>query len=76
MSTWDTINTTNQHASRDELDLWMPDSKSFGVGGKMRQTSARKMSCPNKSASGNHFGQKDPHPPAVDDRSACSPTSR
>ena len=36
------------------------DSTSFGVGGKMRQTSARKMRCPNKSASGNRLGQNDP----------------
>ena len=46
----------------------MPDSKSFGVGGKMPQTSARRMRCPNKSASGNRLGQNDPHPPAIDDK--------
>ncbi len=46
----------------------MPDSKNFGVAGKTRQTSARKMRCPNKSASGNHLDQNDPHLPAVDDR--------
>ncbi|MGC2280183.1 MAG: hypothetical protein WA603_09215, partial [Candidatus Acidiferrales bacterium] len=55
-------------ANQDELDSWMPDSKSFGVAGKMRQTSARRMRCPNKSASGNHLGQSDPHPPGVDDK--------
>jgi hypothetical protein len=62
---------TNQNAILAELDSWMPDSRSFGVVGKMRQTSARKMKCPNKSASGNHLGQNDPHPPEVDDRSPC-----
>jgi len=46
----------------------MPDSKSFGVGGKMPQTSARRMRCPNKSASGNRLSQNDPHPPAIDDK--------
>jgi hypothetical protein len=46
----------------------MPESQSFGVGGKMRQTSARRMRCPNKSASGNRLGQNDPHPPATDDK--------
>jgi hypothetical protein len=51
---------TNQNASPDELDLWMPDSKSFGVGGKMRQTSVRRPRCPNKSASGNHLNQNVP----------------
>jgi hypothetical protein len=50
----------------------MPDSKSFGVGGNMLQTNARKMSWPNKSASGNHSGQNDPHPPAVDDKNPSS----
>src|SRR5271156_1442031 len=54
----------------------MPDSKRFGVGGKMRQTSVRRLRCPNKSASGDHLNQNVPRPPAVDDRSACSPTSR
>ena len=44
----------------------MPDSTSFGVGGKMRQTSARRMSYPNKSGSGNRLSQNDPHPPAID----------
>ncbi len=50
----------------------MPDSKSFGVAGKMRQTSVRKMRYPNKSASGNHLSQNDPHPPEVDDKTPCS----
>ncbi len=50
----------------------MPDSKSFGVGGKMRQTSARRLRCPNKFVNGNHLGQNDPHTPAVDDKSPCS----
>ena len=45
----------------------MHDSTNFGVGGKMRQTSARRMSCPNKSGSGNHLSQNDPHPLAIDD---------
>ena len=46
----------------------MPDSTSFGVGGKMRQTSARRMSYPNKSASVNRLGRNDPHPAAIDDK--------
>jgi hypothetical protein len=37
----------NRDAILDELDSWMLDSKSFG---------ARKMRCPNKSASGKHLG--------------------
>ena len=76
ISTWDTAIATNQNANQDELDLWMPDSKSCGVGGKMRQTNARRLRFPNKSASGNHLGPNDSHLPAVDDRSGCSPTSR
>ena len=46
----------------------MPDSKSFGVGRKMRQTSGRRMRCPNKSANGNRLGQNYPHPPTIDDK--------
>ncbi len=46
--------------------VWTSDSKSFGVGGKMRQTSARRLRCPNKSASGNHIGPNDPHHKALD----------
>jgi hypothetical protein len=42
------------------------DSTSFGVGGKMRQMSARRMRCPNKYANGNHLGLNDPHLPAPD----------
>ena len=38
------------------------------AGGKMRQTNARRVRCLNKSASGNHSGQNDPHPPAADGR--------
>jgi hypothetical protein len=38
----------------------------------MRRTTARRVRCPNKSASGNHLGQNDPHPPAVDDKSSWS----
>ena len=38
------------------------------AGGKMRQTNARRVRCLNKSASGNHSGQTDPHPPAADGR--------
>jgi hypothetical protein len=60
---WNPATTKNQHASQDEPDLWMPDSKSFDVDGKMQQTNARRLSCPNKSASGNHLGQNDQHPP-------------
>ena len=26
------------------------------------------MMCPNKSASGNHLGRNDPHPPAIDNK--------
>jgi hypothetical protein len=37
----------------------------------MRQTSARRMTCPNKSASGNHLGQTALHPPGVDDERPC-----
>ena len=33
---------------------------SFGVGGKMRRMNAKRMRCPNKSASGNRSGQNDP----------------
>jgi putative transposase len=50
----------------------MVNSKSFGVGGKKRRTSARRMRSPNKSASGNHLGQNDRHPPAEGDESPCS----
>ncbi len=46
--------------NQGEPDLWTPDSKSFGVDGKMRQTSARRLRYPNKSASGNHLGPNDP----------------
>jgi hypothetical protein len=35
------------------------------VGEKMRQTSARRLSCPNKSATGNHLGPNDPRHLAV-----------
>jgi hypothetical protein len=70
--TWGTLTATNQNAILDELGLWMLDSKNSGVAGKMRQTSARKMRCPNNSASGNHLGQNDPHPPEVGDRSPWS----
>jgi hypothetical protein len=73
MPRWVTVTATNQNANQDELGLWMLDSKNSAVGGKMRQTSARRLGCPNKSASGSHLGQKDPHLPAVDDRSACRP---
>jgi hypothetical protein len=44
------------------------DSKSFGVGGKMPQTRARRTKSPNRSASGNRLGQNDPHPAAIDDK--------
>ena len=33
----DTVAATNHNANQDEPDLWTPDSKSFGVGGKMQQ---------------------------------------
>jgi hypothetical protein len=66
------VAATGQDGNQDEPDLWMPDSKNFGVGGKMRQTNARKMRCPNKSASGNHLSQNEPHPPLVDDKNPCS----
>ena len=66
---------TNQNANQDEPDLWMPDSKSFGVGWKKLQTTARRVRCPKKSASGNHLGQNDPLPPAVDDEVVEQPQS-
>ena len=69
------VTATNQNANQDEPDLWMPDSKSFSVGGKMRQTTARRVRCPNKSASGNHLSQNDPLPPAVDDEVVEQPGS-
>jgi hypothetical protein len=46
----------------------MPDSTSFGVGGKTLQTSARRTKSLNKSASGNRLNQNDPHPPTIDDK--------
>ena len=66
------VTATNLNANQDEPDLWKADSKSFDVGGKMRQTNARRVSCLNKFVSGNHLGQNDPHPPAADDRVPCS----
>jgi len=36
------------------------------------KTNARKVSCLNKSASGNHLGRNDPHPPAADGRKSLS----
>jgi len=47
--------------------LWRGDSTSCDVDGKKRQTNAKRMRYPNKSASGNRLGQNDPHPPTIDD---------
>jgi len=63
---------THQNANQDELDLWMPDSKSCDAGGKMRQMSARRVRCPNRSASGNHLGQNGPRPREADASVPCS----
>jgi hypothetical protein len=65
---WDTVTATNPHANQDESDLWKGDSTSCDVDGKKRQTNARRVTCLNKSANGNHLGQNDPHPPTIDDK--------
>jgi hypothetical protein len=66
--TWDTVTATNQNVNQDESGLSKGDSTSFDVGGKLRQTNARRVSYLNKSASGNHLGRNDPHPPAAEGR--------
>jgi len=50
----------------------MPGSKSFGAGGKRRQTNAKRAKCPSKFASGNHLSQNGLHRPAADAKDFCS----
>ena len=65
---WVTVIATSQKKNLDEPDLWMAGSTSFGVAGNLRRTSARRVNCLNKSASGNRFGQKSPRLPAAGDK--------
>jgi hypothetical protein len=48
--------------------LWKADSTSFGAGGTIRDPNQKRVSCLNKSASGNRLGRNDPHPPTIDDK--------
>ena len=55
-------NRDKPESKSGRVGSWKGDSTSCDVDGTKRQTSARRVRCPNKSASGNPSDQNDPHP--------------